>query len=341
MNLENINLGNIKNIETEEATKMNLIMPFIQQLGYNVFDITEVIPEYTADIGKRKGEKVDYAIKIHDKIAIIIEAKQVNEELKNHSKQLSRYFVNTEAKIGILSNGVEYWFYTDVDKPNIMDAEPFFTFNLLSYKEKDLKQLEEFTKEKFDENNLFGKAEELRQINALIDEIREQMLFPSDDLIKTLINNVYDGVKTQNVVQEYRELIITAFQKTIDAELVKKLNIMFPDTDIRIEEKIESPSKEEKVKRQVETTETELMVYAYITSMFKDMDNITWKDNASYFNILIDNKVTKWVCRVFDRKQLKVEIWNGESSDTFELEKPIDIFNYQSHLEKAISERNK
>lgn len=110
MNLEQINIKNINDIQTEEATKMSLILPFIQELGYNVFDINEVIPEYTADIGKRKGEKVDYAIKINDKINFIIEAKCVNEKLDKHPKQLARYFANTDTKIGILTNGLIYRF---------------------------------------------------------------------------------------------------------------------------------------------------------------------------------------------------------------------------------------
>ncbi len=338
MNLKMINLDNVDNIETEEATKMSLIMPFIQQLGYNVFDINEVIPEYTADIGKRKGEKVDYAIKINNKIAIIIEAKDVNEQLHNHSKQLSRYFVNTEAKIGILTNGLEYWFYTDVDKENIMDSEPFFIFNLKNYKEKDLLQLKEFTKESFDETKLFGKAEELRLVNVIIDEIKEMMHNPSDELVKLLISNIYEGQKTQSVIQEYREYIKTAFNKTIDGELVKKLNKMFPDSDIRIEENIEQIKTEEKKKPEVETTENELMVYAYIKSMFPE-ENITWKDNLSYFNVLMDKKVTKWICRVYDKNQLKVEIHNEEENIIIELENPLDIFDFKDQLKQALDSR--
>ncbi len=338
MNLELINLGNINNIETEEATKMNLIMPFIQQLGYNVFDINEVIPEYTADIGKRKGEKVDYAIKINDKVAIIIEAKDVNEKLQNHSKQLSRYFVNTEAKIGILTNGLEYWFYTDVEKENIMDDEPFFIFNMQNYKEKDVTQLKEFTKDTFDATKLFGKAEEMRQVNIVETEIKHQMKNPSDELIKVLINNIYDGPKTQNVISEYRDYVVKGFQKTIDNELVQKINNMFPDTEIRIEGSIETDTKKEDKKPEIETTENEMLIYAYITSMFKE-ENLAWRDNLSYFNVLLDDKITKWICRVYDKKQLKIEIYNSEENKSIELENVMDVFNYEEELKNALEQR--
>ncbi len=338
MNLENINLDSISSIKTEEATKMTLIMPFIQQLGYNVFDINEVVPEYIADVGVKKGEKVDYAIKINGKVAIIIEAKDVNQELNRHPKQLARYFVNTEAKIGILTNGLEYWFYTDVEKDNVMDDEPFFVFNLKDYKEKDLIQLKEFKKDSFDETKLYGKAEELRLVSSLMNEINTMMQNPSDELVKLLINNIYNGVKTQSVVQEYREYIVRAFQKNIDVELVKKLNTMFPDTNISIKQEEEAPIQKAETKPEIETTENEMLVYAYITSMFKE-EEITWKDNRSYFNVILNNKVTKWICRVFDKKQLKVEFYNEESNIVVELDKPIDIFNHYETIEQAINQR--
>jgi len=56
-------------LQTEEATKNALIMPFINILGYDIFDPTEVIPEFIADIGIKKGEKVDYAIVKDGKIS--------------------------------------------------------------------------------------------------------------------------------------------------------------------------------------------------------------------------------------------------------------------------------
>ena len=49
-------------ISTEEATKQAFVVPFIMALGYDVFNPLEVVPEYTADVGTKKGEKVDYAI---------------------------------------------------------------------------------------------------------------------------------------------------------------------------------------------------------------------------------------------------------------------------------------
>jgi hypothetical protein len=62
-------------LQTEEATKNALIMPFINILGYDTFDPTEVIPEFVADVGIKKGEKVDYAIVKDEKIIMLFECK--------------------------------------------------------------------------------------------------------------------------------------------------------------------------------------------------------------------------------------------------------------------------
>ena len=126
-------LGHLK---TEEATKNALVMPFINALGYNVFDPTEVVPEFSADVGVKKGEKVDYAIMKDDKVIMLFECKASNVVLgDDHASQLYRYFSVTEARIGVLTNGVLYRFYADLDEPNKMDAKPFLEFNMLDVQE--------------------------------------------------------------------------------------------------------------------------------------------------------------------------------------------------------------
>ena len=104
------------NISTEEATKTSMIMPFFQLLGYDVFNPLEFVPEYTADFGIKKGEKVDYAIMDeNNQPVILVEAKWCGEPLDKHASQLFRYFSTTPAKFGVLTNGIIYRFYTDLD----------------------------------------------------------------------------------------------------------------------------------------------------------------------------------------------------------------------------------
>ncbi len=108
-------------LQTEEATKTAIIMPFFAMLGYDVFNPQEFVPEFTADVGTKKGEKVDYAIVDNGNPIILIEAKWIGENLNKHDSQLFRYFATTTAKIGILTNGLIYKFYTDLETPNKMD----------------------------------------------------------------------------------------------------------------------------------------------------------------------------------------------------------------------------
>ena len=68
-------------ISTEEATKTSIVLPFFSLLGYDIFNPLEFIPEYTADTGTKKGEKVDYAVMQNGDPIMIIEAKSINTDL--------------------------------------------------------------------------------------------------------------------------------------------------------------------------------------------------------------------------------------------------------------------
>ncbi|WP_313033128.1 type I restriction endonuclease [Massilia alkalitolerans] len=137
-------------IQTEEATKNAMVMPFIQLLGYNVFDPTEVTPELVADIGTKKGEKVDYAILRNGDPIMLFECKKCGADLHiNHAGQLFRYFHVTESRFGVLTNGLKYRFFTDLEQPNKMDDTPFFEFDILDFKERDVEELKKWTCQKF------------------------------------------------------------------------------------------------------------------------------------------------------------------------------------------------
>mgnify|MGYP000888212011 CR=1 FL=1 len=131
-------------LNTEEATKTALVMPFFQLLGYDVFNPLEFSPEFIADVGIKKGEKVDYAILIDDVPRILAECKDCNNTLENCDKQLTRYFNVTPAKIGVLTNGIVYKFYTDLEKPNMMDEKPFLEINLLKIKDYQINELKAY-----------------------------------------------------------------------------------------------------------------------------------------------------------------------------------------------------
>ena len=133
---------------TEEATKQWYIMPLLEALGYDPYS-SDIIPEFTLDVGTKKGEKIDYALQINNQPVALVECKQLNVVLsEKHISQLYRYFTISDVDIAILTNGDDYWFFTDSQKENVMDLEPYFTIKLSDASDKDIDKLELYCKEK-------------------------------------------------------------------------------------------------------------------------------------------------------------------------------------------------
>ena len=162
-------------LATEEATKTALIMPFFNLLGYDVFNPMEFIPDFTSDIGTKKCEKVDYAIIKDNEPVILIEAKGVNDDLTKHDAQLFRYFTATNAKFAILTNGIIYKFFTDLEESNKMDKKPFLEVNLLDINEMQVSELKKFTKDSFDIDTIFNTASELKYTNLIKIQLNNQL----------------------------------------------------------------------------------------------------------------------------------------------------------------------
>ena len=210
-------------IMTEEATKNAFVMPFIQILGYDIFNPTEVIPEYIADIGTKKGEKVDYLIKRDDEPILIIECKHWRENVDAHNSQLHRYYHVSKARFGVLTNGIVYNFYTDLEQPNIMDDKPFLTINLEDLKDSSLKVLESFSKNDYNLESILDSAETLKYIKAIRKEFEKEIENPSDELVKLLVSKFYDRPLTANRMAAFKEYTKRALKTTISESISSRL----------------------------------------------------------------------------------------------------------------------
>lgn len=195
----------IDQLETEEATKNALIMPLINALGYNVFDPTEVVPEYTADVGTKKGEKVDYAIMREGAPIILFECKTAGADLdKEHASQLYRYFSVTDARFGILTNGVNYRVFSDLESPNKMDSRPFLEFSILDINDDVAEQLKKFAKATFDLEDILSTASDLKYTKGIKRALMEEWTNPSEELVKLFASRVYQGRMTQTAKNSSR-----------------------------------------------------------------------------------------------------------------------------------------
>ena len=193
-------------ILTEEATKNAFIMPFLQNLGYDVFNPIEVVPEYITDIGTKKGEKIDYAIFKDGFPTILIECKHWAQNLSIHDGQLLRYFHVSKAKFGILTNGICYRFYSDLVEPNKMDEKPFLEFNIHEIRDSQIEELKKFHKANFDIDSIVTTASELKFTNELKQLIHLELTNPSETFIKHLTKQVYPGVITAKILEQFSNL---------------------------------------------------------------------------------------------------------------------------------------
>lgn len=273
-------VSNLKdNIKTEEATKNALILPFFQLLGYDVFNPMEFTPEFIADVGIKKGEKVDYAIITDDSPSILIECKSINEKLNNHDSQLFRYFGTSTSKFGILTNGIEYRFYTDLEIPNKMDTKPFLVVNIEKLKENSIKELFKFKKENFDIDNISSSAYELKYMNLIKSFFEKQLEEPKEDFVKYLLTEVYDGVKTKTIIDKFTPTVKNTLNIFINEKVTDRLNAALNSSSsnkITIEENEEEEIKPIK-KDDIITTQEELESYSMtkvIASEITDAERI-------------------------------------------------------------------
>lgn len=236
----------IDHVENEATTKTAFIVPFIEALGYDHSDPSEVVPEYTADIGTKKGEKVDYAIIIDKKPVILIECKSCHSILdKEDTSQLYRYFNSTTSRIGILTNGIIYKFYSDTENQNQMDLKPFLEIDMLNLKEPLIKELKRFRKKSFDLNEILNAAEQLKYKSEIKKVISDQINDPNNEFVKFFIKQIYSGTITQNVRNQFKPLVKSSFNEFIKEKV-----------DSRLKTALDASEKEQEFTSNINNSET-------------------------------------------------------------------------------------
>ena len=331
-------------IQTEEATKNAFIMPFIKALGYDVFNPMEVVPEYIADIGIKKGEKVDYAILISGQPAILVECKHWGDSLDPHNSQLFRYFHTSKAKFGLLSNGIIYRFYTDLIETNKMDEKPFFEFNVTDIKDNQIEELKKFHKSYFDVGSIQNTASELKYMNELKRLINIEFQTPTEGFVRYFAKQLYSGVLTAKLVEQFSGLTKKSIQQYINDLITERLK-----SALKKENSDEQKTAENEVAQiiavgaesKIETTEEEkegFMIVKTILRQKTKASRIVSRDAQSYFAILLDDNNRKTICRLYlngtkrylgtfddQKKEVRNEILTVD-----------DIFTYADLLQKTV-----
>ena len=314
-------------IATEEATKTSLIMPFIQALGYDFLNPMEVVPEFDAELpGTKKGDKVDYVIKQNGEPIILFECKWHGQTLDiNQESQLMRYFHALPAKkIAILTNGVQYRFYTDLNEKNKMDTKPFLQFDITTINDVVLKELQRYTKTAFNIDNIMPAAEELKYTGAIKKILLDSLSDPHEDFVRALAKQVYEGKLAERMREKFKEIVKKAFNQFVSDRVSDRLSSALQEekaaasaNDAETEQSEGTGDKESRIV----TTQDEIDGYNIVKAILRqtvDVKRIAMRDTASYCGILLDDNNRKTICRLLfnNPENLSIVLFDADKKES-------------------------
>ena len=344
-------VGKLKDsLSTEEATKTALVLPFIQALGYDVFNPLEVVPEYTCDIGTKRGEKIDYAILQDGKPIVLIECKHCKDDLSVHEGQLLRYFHVSHSKFGILTNGINFRFYTDIDTPNKMDEKPFLDINMLDLRENQVAELKRFHKSYFNVESILESASELKYTSELKNLFAKEFVSPSPDFVRYFAKQIYDGVITAKVLEVFTELTKKSLSGYLTDRFTERLK-----SAIKTQEKGSDQNNEQQAQTvviqqlpegviyqsedgKIVTTQEEIEAFYIIRSILRkeiSVDRITYRDAENYFSVFIDDSNRKPICRFYfnNPENMRIALLDENKKELRNKITTLDeIYGFSEHL---------
>lgn len=348
-------------IATEEATKTSFIMPMIAALGYDVFNPFEVVPEMDCDLTK-KGDKIDYAIMKDNTPILLIECKHCKQNLDLHSTQLAKYYAASNARFGVLTNGIEYRFYADLEKDNIMDEKPFLAVDMLDLSDTDIEQLKKFHKSYYNEQEILSTAQELQITIQVKDLLNKNFQNPGDEFTRYFVKCINDWKSSAKLIEQYRPIVKKSIAAVINDIIADRLNVAMkseggngndhpqPDAGNTCTDNPAEHTEDEKLpdgvvfqdkERGIVTTQEEIDAYNIVRSILRqyvDVKRIQYNDYKSYFTVNLDGSTWWWICRLYlgkRKKQFCIPKDNYASNEWIEIESIDDIFKYADRLKEG------
>ncbi len=337
-----------RHLETEEATKNALIMPFIAALGYDIFNPLEVIPEYTTDVGTKKGEKIDYAIMREGETIILVECKKAGTELTNANlNQLYRYFGVSKARIALLTNGIQYRFYSDLEDKNKMDQRPFLELDLSAPRQSAIKEIKKMTKESFDLNLMLSTANELKYVSAIKQVLEKEYEDPDENFVRLCFKSILpDGIFTAQTKEQWQPMVHKAFQLFLSEQVNNRLRSAL-EKETGESKSSESDTQKEKAQDKSEkgiiTTKEEKEGYNIVRAILArdiDPERVFPRDTKSYFGIILDDSNRKPICRLHFNaiSQKYLGVFDAKKQETrIPIEKVSDIYKHAEALLQALT----
>lgn len=207
-------------VKNEEATKQFMILPLFSILGYDIFNPEEVQPEVSCDI-TCKGDRIDYVICKNGKHEILVECKDWRQNLDSHINQLRKYFVASDARLAILTNGIRYLFFSDHEKANIMDDEPFYTLDMASLSDEDILFLSKLSKESFNSMQLLSLSQDIRYRDAILKNLRKEFANPSKGFVSMLTAGIYEGKLHEPIYNKFSNIVKDCIRLVLSEDFAK------------------------------------------------------------------------------------------------------------------------
>jgi len=305
-------------LATEQATKNALIMPFIKALGYDIFNPSEVVPEFVADVAGRKGEKVDYAIMHDGKPSIIIECKCCGDTLcADRQEQLHRYFLTVDARIAVLTDGIRYLFFSDTDEDKKLDSRPFMELNLDNVDSTLIPELRKLCKGKFDLETALETANQLKYNREFKQLLAKQLNVDTitDNFVDFFIRETYSGRATKNVREMFKGYVHRAFNEFIAEQLDDRIKAV--RANLQKEKEEVQPEEAVDPKSQIETTPDEWKAFYLVKSILMgtvDSDRVVIRDAVNYCSVLLDDSNRNPLIRFYfnDPDKMRIELYDDQ-----------------------------
>lgn len=335
-----------EHILTEEATKTSLVLPFLSALGYDVYDPLEVVPEFTADLGIKKGEKIDYAVKRNGAVVMLVECKWSGAVLSaSNISQLYRYFNACDCHLGVLTNGLEYQFFSDTDNINKMDESPFFKFNLLNDDDVQYAELQKLTKQNMEISLISQQAHDLKYRQAIMRQLINYRQTPTEGFIRALLKDIDYPLPriTKALVDSFEPLVKDAFNLFMREEISAATNVAFPAGPPASEAPVwPGPNQEiDGTGSGIVTTPIEIAGYVTIKSLVREVMSprrVIMRDARSYCSVLLDNNNRKPICRMYfnNPERLRLGFFADKKEEIIPIKSVDDIYRYADRLKETV-----
>lgn len=306
----------IGHVQGEAQTKQVFVLPFLQALGYNAANPLEVKAEYIADFATRRSsgqfEKVDYLLLVKGVPAIFVECKAVDKAVEAHDGQLKKYFNSTPSvRLAVITNGLQWRFFTDIHKDNIMDEAPFLEVDMLNVTERAASLLEPFTKGQFDSEKVKPYAEDTIALVKATGFFQEILSKPTEKFVEFVIKDqklAGERMVTKNVINHFGPIVKKAIETALLEMVTKPIKQMQeeappppPPSPGATPPPPGQQAKQAQAGQGIVTTEEELAIFGIVKKICAESlakVPVVYKDGTNYFAINLgpDNS---WFLRLF------------------------------------------